>query len=87
MSLCHETNRRNRETLLAFAVTSVPTGLYIVSKGGIEAAPSALITGAVVGGVVAGAFYFYQCGFSLTGCATQSVGGVACGVIDMFTFK
>jgi hypothetical protein len=86
-SLCAESNRRTRESLLAFAVTSVPTGLYIVSKDGIEAIPNALLTAAVVGGVVAGTFYFYKCGFSLTGCAAQSVGGVACSAIDMLTFK
>lgn len=85
--MCDEINKRSKETLLAFAITAVPTGLYIVDKEGVEGLSNALITAALVGGIVAGGFYFSRCGFSLVGCTGQTLGGAVCSAWDIFRLK
>lgn len=84
--MCDEANARTKKTLLAFAITSVPTGLFIFDKEGVEGLGNALFTSAIVGAIAAGGYYFYECGFSLLGCAGQTIGGAACSVIDIFRF-
>lgn len=80
MTLCEESNRKNRITLLIFAGLSVPTAGYILADQGIAGISSALIGGLVVGGLGAGLYYGYQCNFSLVDCATSGVGSAACGI-------
>lgn len=80
MTLCEESNRKNRITLLIFAGLSVPTAGYILAEQGIAGISSALIGGLVVGGLGAGLYYGYQCNFDLAKCAESGVGSAACGI-------
>jgi hypothetical protein len=85
MGLCDETNRKSTISLLLFAGTGIPITVYMAADGGIAALEPALLSGVVVGGIVAGLYYLYECDFNLGKCTGSVVASTGCDIWSSIT--